>query len=80
MANSGENRVQARGDLAWAISVGGIATVAFAALLVATWYFASTLFLIFAGILLGVALYVIFSFIENRVTGWAHRKDEFAMG
>jgi hypothetical protein len=24
-------------------------------------------------------LYVIFSFIEVRVTGWALRKDEFAM-
>jgi len=40
--------------------------------------------LVFAGLLilavLGVALYVIFSFIEGRVTGWAHRKDEFAMG
>jgi ABC-type nitrate/sulfonate/bicarbonate transport system ATPase subunit len=40
--------------------------------------------LVFAGLLilavLGVALYVIFSFIEVRVTGWAHRKDEFAMG
>jgi predicted PurR-regulated permease PerM len=56
VASSGENRVQARGDLAWAISVGGIGAVAFAALLVFIWYFASTLFLIFAGILLGVAL------------------------
>jgi NitT/TauT family transport system permease protein len=40
--------------------------------------------LVFAGLLilaaLGVALYVIFSFIEVRVTGWALRKDEFAMG
>src|SRR3977135_898226 len=40
--------------------------------------------LVFAGLLvlavLGVALYVIFSFIEVRVTGWAHRKDEFAAG
>ena len=40
--------------------------------------------LVFAGLLilavLGVALYVIFSLIEGRVTGWAHRKDEFAMG
>ena len=40
--------------------------------------------LVFAGLLvlavLGVALYVIFSFIEDRVTGWALRKDEFAMG
>jgi NitT/TauT family transport system permease protein len=40
--------------------------------------------LVFAGLLIlavmGVALYVIFSFIEDRVTGWARRKDEFAMG
>ena len=39
--------------------------------------------LVFAGLLilavLGVALYVIFSFIESRVTGWATRKDDFAV-
>jgi NitT/TauT family transport system permease protein len=39
--------------------------------------------LVFAGLLilaiLGVGLYVIFSLIEMRVTGWAHRKDDFAM-
>jgi len=39
--------------------------------------------LVFAGLLIlaamGVGLYVIFSVIENRVTGWAHRKDDFAM-
>ena len=29
---------------------------------------------------LGVALYAIFSLVEARVTGWAHRKTEFAMG
>src|ERR1700710_982846 len=51
-----ENRVQARNDLAGAISVGGIGVVVFAALLMFTWYFAATLFLIFAGMLLGVAL------------------------
>ena len=56
MATSANSRIQARGDLAWAIAVGGIGAVAFAALLVFIWYFASTLFLIFAGILLGVAL------------------------
>ena len=56
MANSAEDRIQARGDLAWAISVGGIGVVGFAALLLFTWYFAATLFLIFAGMLLGVAL------------------------
>lgn len=40
--------------------------------------------LVFAGLfilaILGVALYAVFSFIEGRITGWAHRKDEFAMG
>jgi NitT/TauT family transport system permease protein len=40
--------------------------------------------LVFAGLLiiaaLGVALYVIFSMIEVRVTGWARRNDEFAVG
>jgi predicted PurR-regulated permease PerM len=56
LANSTGDRIQARGDLAWAISVGGIGVVGFAALLLFTWYFAATLFLIFAGMLLGVAL------------------------
>ena len=40
--------------------------------------------LVFAGLfilaIMGVSLYVIFSLIEMRVTGWAHRKDEFAIG
>jgi len=40
--------------------------------------------LVFAGLLilavLGVGLYVIFSLIEVRVTGWARRNDEFAVG
>jgi NitT/TauT family transport system permease protein len=40
--------------------------------------------LVFAGLLilatLGVSLYVGFSFLEMRVTGWARRKDEFALG
>jgi predicted PurR-regulated permease PerM len=56
VAVSAHDRVQARNDLAWAISVGGIGIVGFAALLLFTWYFAATLFLIFAGMLLGVAL------------------------
>jgi predicted PurR-regulated permease PerM len=51
-----DNRLQARNDLAWAISVGGIGVVLFAALLAFTWHFAATLFLIFSGVLLGVAL------------------------
>jgi NitT/TauT family transport system permease protein len=40
--------------------------------------------LVFAGLFilaaLGVALYAIFSLVEARVTGWAHRKTEFVMG
>jgi predicted PurR-regulated permease PerM len=51
-----DDRLQARNDLAWAISVGGIGVVLFAALLLFTWIFAATIFLIFAGMLLGVAL------------------------
>jgi predicted PurR-regulated permease PerM len=53
---SNEEPLQARNDLAWAIAVGGIGIVLFAALLMLAWYFASTLFLIFAGVLLGAAL------------------------
>ncbi len=56
MAVSAHESRQARNDLAWAISVGGIGIVGFAALLVFTWYYAASLFLIFAGMLLGVAL------------------------
>jgi predicted PurR-regulated permease PerM len=51
-----DNRLQARNDLAWAISVGGIGVVLFIVLLAFAWHFAATLFLIFAGVLLGVAL------------------------
>jgi NitT/TauT family transport system permease protein len=40
--------------------------------------------LVFAGLFilaaLGIALYLIFSFIESRVTGWTRRQDEFAVG
>ncbi|QAU39914.1 AI-2E family transporter [Bradyrhizobium guangdongense] len=43
-------------DLAWAIAVGGIAVVLFTGALVFTWYFAATLLLIFAGMLLGLGL------------------------
>jgi predicted PurR-regulated permease PerM len=71
VASSDDSRIQARNDLAWAISVGGIGAVMFAALLVGTWYFASTLFLIFAGALLGVALYAMSKLLE-RVTELPH--------
>ncbi|HKU08598.1 MAG TPA: AI-2E family transporter [Bradyrhizobium sp.] len=56
MPVSTEERLQARNDLAWSISAGGIGVVLFIALLVFAWFFAATLFLIFAGMLLGVAL------------------------
>jgi predicted PurR-regulated permease PerM len=61
----------ARNDLAWAISVGGIGTVAFAVLVLFTWYYAATLFLIFAGMLLGVALNAMTNML-GRVVGLAH--------
>ena len=56
MAGSDDDRVAGRNDLAGAIAVGGIAMVSFAAFLAFVWHFAATLFLIFAGMLLGVAL------------------------
>src|SRR5262249_27993257 len=56
MPGSSEERLQARTDLAWSIAVGGIGVVLFIAVLALAWYFAATLFLNFAGMLLGVAL------------------------
>jgi predicted PurR-regulated permease PerM len=61
------DRLLARNDLAWAISVGGAGVVAFAALLLFTWYFAATLFLIFSGMLLGVALNAMTSMLGRVV-------------
>ena len=71
MALSTDDGPKARNDLAWAISVGGIGTVLFAALLLFTWYFAATLFLIFAGLLLGVALNAMTELV-GRVLRLAH--------
>jgi len=56
VTDSADNRQQARNDMAWAIAVGGIGAVLFAALLTFAWHFAATLFLLFAGMLLGVGL------------------------
>jgi predicted PurR-regulated permease PerM len=53
---SADERLRSRNDLAWAVAVGGIGVVLFAALLVFTWHFAATLLLIFTGMLLGVGL------------------------
>ena len=66
-----KQQVQSRNDLAWAIAVGGIGIIAFAALLMIVWHFAATLFLIFAGILFGVFLDALTSML-HRVTGGPH--------
>jgi predicted PurR-regulated permease PerM len=65
------DRFQARNDLAWAIAVGGVSTVAFGALLYASWHFAGTLFLIFAGILFGVFLNALTELL-GKVVGGPH--------
>lgn len=56
MIELSDQRRLARNDLAWAVAVGGIGVVLFACLVWFTWQFAATLFLIFAGMLLGVGL------------------------
>ncbi len=56
MAIPSKSRLESRSDLAWSIAMGGMGIVLFAAMLVLSWYYAATIFLIFAGILLGVAL------------------------
>jgi predicted PurR-regulated permease PerM len=71
VARSDDDRFGGRKDLAWAISVAGIGVVAFAGLLALAWYFAATLFLIFAGMLLGVALNAM-THLLGRVVGWPH--------
>ena len=57
-----------RGDLAWAICVGGIGVVGFAVLVLFTWYYAATLFLIFAGMLLGVGLNAMTSMLGRAIS------------
>jgi len=66
-----ETRVQTRSDLAWSITVGGIGIIAFAAFLLFAWYYAATLFLVFAGILLGVALTAMTHLLQ-KVMGGPH--------
>ena len=63
-----DDRRKTRNDLAWAISVGGTGVVAFASLLLFAWYFAAALFLIFAGMLLGVALNAMTNLFGRVVT------------
>ncbi|MBR0715705.1 AI-2E family transporter [Bradyrhizobium liaoningense] len=71
MTSSADEPSRTRGDLAWAIAVGGIGVVLFATLLLFTWYFAATLLLIFTGMLLGVALNALTNTL-GRFVGLAH--------
>lgn len=71
MTVPGATKTQTRGDLAWSIAVGGIGVVAFAVFVVFAWYYAATLFLVFAGILLGVALNAMTNLLQ-RVMGGPH--------
>jgi predicted PurR-regulated permease PerM len=66
-----ENRIQTRNDLAWSIAVGGIGVIVFAAALAFAWYFSATLFLIFAGVLLGVTLTAMSNQL-HRIIGGPH--------
>ncbi|MGT2500790.1 AI-2E family transporter [Bradyrhizobium guangxiense] len=67
MTPSKDERSPTRGDLAWAISVGGIGVVLFTALLAFTWYFAATVLLIFTGMLLGLGLNALTIALGRRV-------------
>lgn len=67
MTVSRDEQPKTRSDLAWAITVGGIGIVLFTAALVFTWYFAATLLLIFAGMLLGVGLNALTNALGRRV-------------
>ena len=62
-------RQKTRQDTAWAIAVGGIVAISFAALLIFAWEFAATLFLIFSGILLGVALTAMTNLLKKVMPG-----------
>ena len=75
MTDSADNRLQARNDLAWAIAIGGIGIVLFAALLLFAWQFAATLFLLFAGMLLGVGLNAMTTLL-GRLTASRAKHDE----
>jgi predicted PurR-regulated permease PerM len=66
-----EEQTSKRSDLAWPIAIGGICTVAFAIFVLFAWYFSATLFLIFAGILLGVGLNALTELL-GRVMGGPH--------
>ncbi len=71
MAITHETQSQPRGDRAWPIAMGGIGVVVFAAGLALAWTYANALFLIFAGVLLGIFLNALANMLE-RVLPVAH--------
>ena len=71
MSAAADPRLQARSDLAWAIAVGGIAVVLFTAFIAFAWYYAAAIFLLFAGMLLGVGLNAMTNRL-GRVLPWPH--------
>ncbi len=71
VATKADERFSPPTDRAWATPVGCTGTVACAALRAFSWHFATTLFLIFAGILLGVALNAMTTLL-GRVVGLSH--------
>nr|WP_041756737.1 AI-2E family transporter [Bradyrhizobium sp. ORS 278] len=71
MTAPADPRLQARSDLAWAITVGGIGVILFMAGLAFSWYYAAALFLLFSGMLLGVALNAMTTLL-GRVLPWPH--------
>ncbi|UFZ06082.1 AI-2E family transporter [Bradyrhizobium ontarionense] len=71
MTAPADPRLQARSDLAWAIAVGGIGVILFVAALAFAWYYAAAIFLLFSGMLLGVALNAMTNRL-GRVIDWPH--------
>ncbi|MBS0527942.1 MAG: AI-2E family transporter [Proteobacteria bacterium] len=63
-----EVKVQNRTDLASAIALGGIGIVSFGVAVAFAWYYAAALFLIFAGVLLGVMLNALTDLLGKVVT------------
>ncbi len=69
MDGKDDGPVQASPGLARQIALGGIAVVAFGALLALAWYSAATLFLLFAGILFGVFLTAMTDLLRHMIGG-----------
>lgn len=69
MDASPDTRLIKPNELAWAIAKGGIGVVTFTAALALAWYSATTLFLIFSGVLLGVFLNAVANLLGRLIGG-----------